>query len=405
MNDTCVRMQPRGRIFTVLIVAAIVAAHSDSAAQGGGTLVCGSTGNTFKRCIADTRGSVRLLKQMSAASCVQGETWGYDPRSIWVDKGCRAEFSFGAEAAPPAGATDNTILCESEFRQYRYCAAATGGVANIKRQLSPTACVKGQNWGYDRNGVWVSDNCRAEFAVGAAVSRPIATPYAGTVTCESVRDEYNYCPADTQSNVRVSEEFSRSLCVLGKTWGYDRNGVWVQGGCRAAFAYGRASTEEGGAQTSIRCESHDQEFRYCPADTRSLVRIAAEHSRSACVLGRTWGYDRNGIWVQGGCRATFAFGGSTGPGYPSGTPATAVPDWLIGSFRGYNPLYDAGVQLDIAAGGAVTGFLRGDRISGRYEDGKLVVEGVQYTVREEIDGFRTIQDSDPGNQVIYTRTR
>ncbi len=412
MNDGRVKAQPRGRSLKVLLVTAIVAAHSpDSAAQGSGTIVCESAGNTFERCTANTEGSVRLLRQISSVNCVQGENWGYDPRSIWVDKGCRAEFSFGANAAPspvfPAGAGGNTIVCESEFRQYRYCPAATGGAASIKRQLSPTACVQGQNWGYDRNGVWVSDNCRAEFSIGATWNPAVGADYAGAVTCESVRSEYKYCPADTQSNVRVSEEFSRSACVLGQTWGYDRNGVWVQGGCRAAFAYGRASQAQGGTpQTSIRCESQREEFKYCPASTRSLVRIAAEHSRSACVLGRTWGYDRNGIWVQGGCRATFAYGdGTTGTGYSSAAPATAIPDWLVGSFRGYNPLYDAGVQLDIAASGAVTGFLRGDRISGRYENGKLLVEGVQYTVREETDGFRTIQDSDPDNQVIYTRTR
>lgn len=335
------KAQPRGRYFKVLLVTAIVAAHSPhSAAQGSGTIVCESAANTFKRCIANTQGSVRLLRQVSNVNCVQGENWGYDPRSIWVDKGCHAEFSFGANAAPPpafpAGAGDNTIVCESEFRQYRYCPAATGGAASIKRQLSPTACVQGQNWGYDRNGVWVSDNCRAEFTVGATWNPAVGADHAGAVTCESVRSEYKYCPADTQSNVRVSEEFSRSTCVLGQTWGYDRNGVWAQGGCRAKFAYG---------------------------------------------------------------------GGTTGTGHSTAAPATAIPDWLVGSFRGYNPLYDAGVQLDIAASGAVTGFLRGDRISGRYENGKLLVEGVQYTVREETDGFRTIQDSDPDNQVIYTRTR
>ena len=31
------------------------------------------------------------------------------------------------------------------------------------RQLSRAACIQGRTWGYGRNGIWVSDGCRAEF--------------------------------------------------------------------------------------------------------------------------------------------------------------------------------------------------------------------------------------------------
>jgi hypothetical protein len=36
--------------------------------------------------------SVRLLRQRSQVSCVQGRTWGVDRSGIWVDRGCRADF-------------------------------------------------------------------------------------------------------------------------------------------------------------------------------------------------------------------------------------------------------------------------------------------------------------------------
>jgi len=36
---------------------------------------------------------IRLSRQLSDASCDEGSTWGRDDRSVWVDKGCRAEFS------------------------------------------------------------------------------------------------------------------------------------------------------------------------------------------------------------------------------------------------------------------------------------------------------------------------
>ena len=34
----------------------------------------------------------RLISQSSSAPCVQGRTWGYDSRAIWVSDGCRATF-------------------------------------------------------------------------------------------------------------------------------------------------------------------------------------------------------------------------------------------------------------------------------------------------------------------------
>jgi len=39
-----------------------------------------------------TSRGVRLTNQRSGSPCVQGQTWGYDGRGIWVDRGCRADF-------------------------------------------------------------------------------------------------------------------------------------------------------------------------------------------------------------------------------------------------------------------------------------------------------------------------
>jgi len=33
----------------------------------------------------------------------------------------------------------------------------------LVRQISRSACIEGQTWGYARNGIWVSQGCRAEF--------------------------------------------------------------------------------------------------------------------------------------------------------------------------------------------------------------------------------------------------
>jgi hypothetical protein len=36
----------------------------------------------------------------------------------------------------------------------------------LSRQLSDSGCVQGKTWGYDANGIWVSNGCRAEFTLG-----------------------------------------------------------------------------------------------------------------------------------------------------------------------------------------------------------------------------------------------
>src|SRR5581483_5865280 len=53
------------------------------------------------------------------------------------------------------------------------------------------------------------------------------------------------------------------------------------------------------------CASDDGRRNYCNADTRGGVRLVRQRSGSPCIEGRTWGYDRNGIWVDRGCRADF----------------------------------------------------------------------------------------------------
>ncbi|HSS99716.1 MAG TPA: DUF3011 domain-containing protein [Terriglobales bacterium] len=56
---------------------------------------CSSNDMHRHYCAADTRGGVRLFKQLSEARCQEGYSWGYDDRGIWVDRGCRADFQTG----------------------------------------------------------------------------------------------------------------------------------------------------------------------------------------------------------------------------------------------------------------------------------------------------------------------
>ncbi|MGE4132770.1 MAG: DUF3011 domain-containing protein [Bdellovibrionales bacterium] len=62
----------------------------------------------------------------------------------------------------------------------------------------------------------------------------------------------------------------------------------------------------GGSFEQIRCDS----IGYFQVECRTSgeprrMRVLQVHSSAPCVLGRTFGMTRNGVWVSRGCRATF----------------------------------------------------------------------------------------------------
>lgn len=135
-----------------------------------GVVRCESQDQQLRRCAVDTRGGVRLSRQLSRTECVLGRNWGYDPGGIWVNRGCRAEFAVGSYGGASGGGyygnagAQRVIRCESKDGRERHCAASLRGAA-LQRQVSRAPCVQGRNWRWDRSGIWVKDGCRADFAV------------------------------------------------------------------------------------------------------------------------------------------------------------------------------------------------------------------------------------------------
>jgi hypothetical protein len=68
------------------------------------------------------------------------------------------------------------------------------------------------------------------LAVGPA---PLVAQGA-TVVCSSDGGR-RHCPADTSAGVLMQRQLGSAACLLGKTWGYDDQGVWVTDGCSAEF--------------------------------------------------------------------------------------------------------------------------------------------------------------------------
>lgn len=256
-----------------------------------------------------------------------------------------------ASAAAPAvagpqwqeyGPGSDVIRCESNDGRVRECPTG-GGRVMLERQISRSACIEGRSWGYGRNGIWVSQGCRADFRLTDAYrgngghygnnaygngnyGDPYGDQYGNangnaygqgqTIRCESNDGRTQRCVLYANPrDVQLVRQLSRSACIEGRTWGRDRAGVWVTQGCRADFSatrsgygYGREDRHArpySGSGNLFRCESHDGRTRECAANTRAGVQLVRQISSSACVQGRTWGYGRNVIWVSQGCRAEF----------------------------------------------------------------------------------------------------
>ena len=160
------------------------------------------------------------------------------------------------------------------------------------------------------------------FLVAATFAVPASAQYArdygynggydnsSTVRCESNDGRVNRCPLPYGGGrVVVERQLSRGACIEGRSWGQDRNAIWVAQGCRGDFqvmpGYGNNYGNGYGYGRVFRCESNDGRVRECAANTRAGVQLVRQLSRSACIEGRTWGYGRTGIWVAEGCRAEF----------------------------------------------------------------------------------------------------
>lgn len=228
--------------------------YQDSAS----TVRCDSNDNRYRRCAADTRGGVRLVRQYSDSACVEGRNWGYDRDAVWVNGGCRAEFAMGRggwsgggdwNGGSPNGSYPNggSVRCDSNDNRYRECRIDARRVSLV-RQYSKTACIEGRTWGQGPGHVWVSGGCRAEFAGRSGGNwnggggnngqgnNGQGWGQAQTLFCGSDDHRQRRCNVTIRRDARMTRQVSKAQCLEGQSWGWDRNGVWVSNGCRGEFA-------------------------------------------------------------------------------------------------------------------------------------------------------------------------
>ena len=122
--------------------------------------VCASTDMRYRECQLPVNGRARLVKRISDARCVEGETWGQRGDRVWVDRGCRARFEVSRGGG---GGSGGLIQCASENQLYRECSIGNGYSARLVRETSKGRCRRDSTWGTRNGVVWVTNGCRGEF--------------------------------------------------------------------------------------------------------------------------------------------------------------------------------------------------------------------------------------------------
>jgi hypothetical protein len=194
----------------------------------------------------------------------------------------------------------------------------------------------------------------------AAPSLVLAGNQKKRIVCESKDYRYEYCRIPTQGPVRLKEKISHSPCIEGKTWGYDRRGVWVDEGCSGVFVVDRERRSDG---------------------------------------------DRNGDDKDGLARFGEALANQDKSNDKNRHKRGDVPDWAIGTFRGYNPVYNTDVELTITPKGKAVGFINGVRREGYYRNNQLRFGNTTFYLDRERNGFRTTRAGNSRHQVRYHRVR
>lgn len=141
-----------------------------------------------------------------------------------------------------------------------------------------------------------------------------------TVESRDGRRAYSRISIPASARVKLVRQLSDKPCREDRTWGYNRQGIWVDDGCRGVFQIDYRNNEGGWGDWNDRDE-RTQRVEISSSDNRRKVyrtsnirdvRLVRQLSDRPCREGRSWGHDRNSVWVDDGCRAVFEISRNTG---------------------------------------------------------------------------------------------
>jgi hypothetical protein len=182
------------------------------------------------------------------------------------------------------------------------------------------------------------------------------------------------------------------------------------------------------AEQTIHCGGSTYRYRYCPVDTGDRAQMVHQYSMIGCRQNESWGYDRNGVWVDHGCEADFRVGndnrnrdkvmaGAALVGLAALIAMSAskqkqeqaqaqgeVEAWSVGSFTGYDETERAQVQLTILPGGSVSGHAGRNDFTGSLRENRLEAGRHRFRVERSGNGFTAVDERDAGHRVVFQRS-
>ena len=320
-----------------------------------------------------------------------------------------------------SAASARDFVCESNKGKRKRCDVGRRiDDVRLVEQLSNAACREGRSFGHDDRGVWVSDGCRGRFEVAVSPRERI--------DCNSKEGRRRRCNADFDlERAILIRQKSDADCRQGRSWGFDRDGVWVDRGCRAEFElvgrpeFGRrvASDDDdsSGALGAVGALAGLAAIGAIVAGSQSqpeppppapLPPPRAQPAPGGGTSDLPWldpppppppsrgsasaGSGETLPWLEPG-------GGSAAPapagpsGFTPPAPGPAIPAAHLGTFRGFDPAAGGELELRVREDGSAelrSGALRWD---GRYTDAALVLGGVRYELRS-LDGGIALRPAD-----------
>lgn len=265
-------------------------------------------------------------------------------------------------------------------------------------------------------------------SIGSSSSEAKVIVPQRTVTCSSSDMHYHYCRAETDNHVRLRKQISGAPCIQGRSWGYDRHGIWVDRGCRAEFEYGndgssgKTAAIVGGVAAAgilaavLTSRAHHDDYKDMNSTERSYYDRGYQLGQRDHRNGYDKHYSRHKEEYDRDYESAFKKGYETGydeyrnrNDYDYGRDRDenfyGAPNWAVGTFRGYNPLYSADVELRIYPDGDVKAknISAGERIDGYYRNGRIFLGPNEFEVRQQGSGLWLIQVDNRSNNVVYRK--
>jgi hypothetical protein len=150
--------------------------------------------------------------------------------------------------------------------------------------------------------------CLPALPVAAQTGSPASypAPRSRFLQCGTDSSQRLLCAAQGEiASARLVRDLSSGKCGPAGSWGWTRNALWADNGCRGDFSVTYRSASDT-ATRRIRCGTLSSRRDECSAHgVVDSVRLVKRSFFSRCEQGSNWGYGDTLVWAGNGCRGEF----------------------------------------------------------------------------------------------------